>query len=41
MSKDEVVAKIKAILGKDSQFKGAVIKVKFKDKAREKQTTQG
>ena len=32
MTKDEAVAKIKAILAKDPQFKDTVIKVKFTDK---------
>lgn len=32
MSKDEVVAKIKAILAKDKHFNGVDLKVKFADK---------
>ena len=36
MTKDEVIAKIKAILDKDSLFKSAVIKVKFSDKESKK-----
>ncbi len=32
MTKDEVIAKIKAILAKDKQFKNTTIQVKFLDK---------
>lgn len=32
MTKDEVVAKIKAILSKDPLFKGAKVEIVFKDK---------
>ena len=32
MKKDEVVAKIKAILSKDPRFRGADVKVKFTKK---------
>lgn len=34
MTKDEVIAKIKAILDKDPQYRGADIKVKFSNKKR-------
>lgn len=34
MSKDEVIAKIKAILAKDKRYKDATVKVEFKDKKR-------
>lgn len=36
MTKDEVVAKIKAILSKDPLFKGADVKVTFTDKKEKK-----
>ena len=34
MTKDEVTQKIKAILAKDKNFKGATVKVKFIDKSK-------